>query len=106
MYPRAILAMADEEIVLRFQAAVGCGHIRIERRSGKPYPDGVPRKDLYRWEVQARHEFDLFVRMMRPYLGARRVEALDAMLARVTPRERKLGITKKPSFPQGGRALR
>ena len=104
VYPRAILAMADGEIVLRFQAAVGCGHIRIERRSGRIYPDKVPRKDLYRWEVQARADFDRFAKLMRPHLGARRIEALDAMLARVTPRQRKQYSRKRQSqgAPQFG----
>lgn len=82
VYPRAILAMTDEEVVLRFQRVVECGHIRLERRA-------PARKDLFRWEVQARHEFDRFAEALLPLLGTRRREAYAQMMERVTPRERK-----------------
>lgn len=83
VYPRAILAMADEEIVLRFQRAVGgIGKIRCERRA-------PARRDLFRWEVMARTDFDSFISLIEPYLGTRRRTALTDMLADATERERR-----------------
>lgn len=82
VYPRASLGMSDEDVVLRFQRAVDCGHIRHERRE-------PARKNLFRWEVQARYEFDRFISLMRPHLGERRLHALDEMLAKSSPRIRR-----------------
>ena len=81
-YPRAILAMADEDVVNTFYQVVNClGHIRTEIRAPN-------RLDLYRWEVQARSEFDQFISLISPYLSDRRLAALQQMVASATPRQK------------------
>lgn len=85
VYPRAGISTTDEDVMTRFQEFALCGHVRVALRP-------PPRKVLFRWEVQARHEFDAFAPLIVPHVSARIRTAYDAVLAQATPRKRPLGI--------------
>ena len=71
---RASLEMTDEETVRRFAAVVGCGTIHVRDRAPN-------RKPVWAWQINSINDFDRIVELLRPWLGTRRVERADELLA-------------------------
>lgn len=74
-YVYAQLASTDEDVVQRFRAIVGVGSIyfRKAQRSG--------HKNLWTWMISDRDGFEHVAELFRPWLGERRLERLNEVLA-------------------------
>lgn len=81
---RLLMGMTDEDVVRRFQKAVGVGSLHLERLEDK--------KDRWIWRVSNFEHFQAVVAMFWPWLGERRRARAIAML------------TKDPSRFDGARA--
>lgn len=72
---RLNLTSTDEDVVIRFMEAVGCGNI-TERSTQKEH-----HKRQFMWRAGRRELTLPLIHAMYPYLGERRKEQADAFIA-------------------------
>lgn len=71
----------DEDVIRDLYDQLGIGNI------GGPY-DRSPNKPEWRWGVYARNEIRAVLTLIRPWMGARRTEQIDKVLAHLDSTER------------------
>jgi hypothetical protein len=70
------IEMCDRDVVERFAAIVGCGHV-----DARPSRNG--NQESYQWRVSDRWEVADVLTSLRPLMGERRGAKADAALARI-----------------------
>jgi hypothetical protein len=66
--PIAALAMSDKDVVVRFCKIIGCGSIRMERRTQR----ASHHKALWRWQAHKTDDILLLEEKLVPLLSRRR----------------------------------
>ncbi|HEY1292857.1 MAG TPA: hypothetical protein VGJ60_07260 [Chloroflexota bacterium] len=80
-YGRMVVAMTDRDVVERFHKVMGCGTVRTAKRP--------PHKDIHIWSTTSRASFVKVSEALGPWLGARRRERLEAVIAASSPVRRR-----------------
>lgn len=80
VYPRLIMEMTDEDVVRRFAAIAGFGRVHCRPRKNTNICDNP--KPVWRWEKTGGWDnYVAFYEHIRPWLGERRRERFEAVLA-------------------------
>jgi hypothetical protein len=72
---RLELATTDHDVLLRFQAVMGCGTVLGEKRKMAHY------KPIWRWRLSGWLDVERSARALLPWLGSRRRAQVEDLLA-------------------------
>ncbi len=73
--PQMNISMCDEDVLVRFKAIVGGGHLlKLKYRKSEAH------RPLWKWQTQSRGEIARIGELFRPWLGVRRLKRFDEVL--------------------------
>ena len=106
---------ADLDVIERAHQIAGVGYVRAKKKSGSK---GHIRSNrtIYSWRVEKRADVIPLLKSLYPFMGERRREAIDAMLAaneawkpptheERSERAKKMWVTRRNRYGEKGRSV-